>query len=223
MNKMEIDCVVLGDFETNCYVLRSVARAKDCVIIDAGLGANELIDFLKRRQLNPVAVILTHGHIDHIAGVAELCRHFQNIKLYVHRLDADMLGDSKMNLAAMSPTLHSYCDGAMGTSLKTCGADALLEDGVVIEAAELKLRVLHTPGHTPGGVCLYCEADGVVFTDDALFAGSIGRTDFPGGDTAQLLKGIRQKLLSLPEDTVVYPGHGPQTTIAQEKQSNPFL
>jgi glyoxylase-like metal-dependent hydrolase (beta-lactamase superfamily II) len=209
---MEIDCVVLGDFETNCYVLRSVARAKDCVIIDAGLGANELIEFLKRRQLNPVAVVLTHGHIDHIAGVAELRRLFQNTKLYVHRLDADMLGDSKMNLAAM-----------MGTSLTTCGADVLLEDGVIIEAAELKLRVLHTPGHTPGGICLYCEADGVVFTDDALFAGSIGRTDFPGGDTAQLLKGIRQKLLSLPEDTVVHPGHGPQTTIAQEKQSNPFL
>jgi glyoxylase-like metal-dependent hydrolase (beta-lactamase superfamily II) len=111
----------------------------------------------------------------------------------------------------------------MGGAFSTEPADFSLEDGSVVEQAGVRLQVLHTPGHTPGGICLYSKDEGIVFTDDTLFAESIGRTDFPGGSLQQLLKGIREKLFTLPENTVVYPGHGPSTTIAREKTHNQFF
>jgi glyoxylase-like metal-dependent hydrolase (beta-lactamase superfamily II) len=110
-----------------------------------------------------------------------------------------------------------------GTFLTAKKADNLVEEGDIIDKIQIKLRVIHTPGHTPGGICLYCEKDGIIFVGDTLFAGSIGRTDFPNGDMRQLLEGIKHKLLVLPDDTVVYPGHGPETTIGREKTDNPFL
>jgi glyoxylase-like metal-dependent hydrolase (beta-lactamase superfamily II) len=209
---MIIDSLTLGAYESNCYVLRSSETNKNCVIIDTGLGASKLIKFLQENQLNPVIVILTHGHIDHIEGVALLRGEFSGIKVYIHKLDAEMLADPFANLSAMT-----------GTAFSIEPADFLLEDQGIIEEAEVKLRVLHTPGHTPGGICLYCKEEGVVFTDDALFADSIGRTDFPKGNTEQLLQSIKEKLFNLPDETKIYPGHGPSTTIAHEKQYNPFM
>lgn len=209
---MKIDCLVVGDYETNCYVLRSNATAKDCLIIDPGLGASRLLGFIKQHKLNTVAVVLTHGHIDHIGGVAELRENYPDVKVYIHKLDAKMLEDAHRNLSAM-----------LGETFNTKPADFYLEDGSVIEQAGIKLQVLHTPGHTPGGICLYLMDEGIVFTDDTLFAESIGRTDFPGGSMEQLLKGIKEKLFTLPDDTVVYPGHGPSTTIAREKAHNQFF
>jgi glyoxylase-like metal-dependent hydrolase (beta-lactamase superfamily II) len=123
-----------------------------------------------------------------------------------------MLENSYSNLSTM-----------MGAAFSTEPADFSLEDGRVIEQAGVKLQVLHTPGHTPGGICLYSKDEGTVFTDDTLFAESIGRTDFPGGSLEQLLKSVREKLFTLPDDTIVYPGHGPSTTIAQEKTHNQFF
>ena len=209
---MKVDCLILGDYETNCYVLRSSGTDKDCVIIDPGLEAGRLIDFLGEHRINPVAVVLTHGHIDHVAGVAALRERYPDVKVYIHKLDADMLAEPHRNLSAMT-----------GGSFVTEPADAIVEENSVIEQAGIKLEVLHTPGHTPGGICLYSKDEGIVFTDDTLFADSIGRTDFPGGSMSQIIESIRQKLLTLPGDTKVYPGHGPITTIAREKANNPFL
>jgi len=157
-----------------------------------------------QHNLYPVAVILTHGHPDHTAGVATLRESFPDIKVYIHKLDAEMLTSSLVPPpSSIVPIL-------------------LLEEEIVIEQAGIKLQVLHTPGHTSGGICLYSEDEGIVFTDDALFAEGVGRTDL-GGNMAQLIKSIREKLLTLPDDTKVYPGHGPVTTIAHEKAYNQFL
>lgn len=209
---MKIDCVILGAYETNCYVLRSNQEAQDCLIIDAGLEAEELIDLLKKNQLNPVAVVLTHGHIDHIGGVAILRECYPDIKVYIHKLDAEMLTEAHSNLSILA-----------GEQFSTEPAEVIIEDESVIDEAGIQLQVLHTPGHTPGGICLYSQDEGAVFTDDTLFAESIGRTDFPKGSMSELLKSIKDKLLSLPDDTVVFPGHGPVTTLGREKAHNQYL
>ena len=209
---MKIDRLILGAYETNCYILRNCEAAKDCLIVDAGLGAGKLIKFLQEHKLNPVAVVLTHGHIDHIAGVAALRAKFADIKVYVHKVDAKMLTEAEHNLSALA-----------GVPFNTEPADLFIEDGDVIEQAGIKLQVLHTPGHTPGGICLYSKDEGIVFTDDTLFADSIGRTDFPNGSMSQLLNSIKEKLFTLPDETKVYPGHGPITTIAREKAHNQFF
>jgi glyoxylase-like metal-dependent hydrolase (beta-lactamase superfamily II) len=209
---MHIDYLILGGYQTNCYVLRKNDAVQDCFIIDPGLEAEELLEFLDELKLNPLAAILTHGHIDHIAGVSALRNSFPEIKVYIHNLDAEMLTDPVNNLSAMT-----------GMTFVTEPQDVSLKEGDVIDLAGVKLLVLHTPGHTPGGISLYSKQDGVVFVGDTLFADSIGRTDFPGGSMSQLLDSVREKLFTLPEETKVYPGHGPATTIAREKEYNPFF
>jgi hydroxyacylglutathione hydrolase len=209
---MKIDRLILGAYQTNCFVLRESKAAKDCLIIDTGLDAGELVDFLEAHNLNPVAAILTHGHADHVTGLVALRSRFPHIKVYIHKLDAGMLTGEKDNLSALA-----------GVSFSAEPADFYLEEGDVIKQANIKLDVLHTPGHTPGGICLYSKDEGIVFVGDTLFADSVGRTDMPGGSGTQLIKSIKQKLCPLPDETIVYPGHGPQTTIAQEKANNPFI
>lgn len=209
---MKIDRLILGDFETNCYVVRKDESAGECLVVDTGLDSRDMIAFLARHRLTPTAVILTHGHVDHIAGLAGLRSEFPQLRVYVHRLDGPMLGDSQANLSEMAMM-----------PVTTAPADVLLEDGDTIDEAGIRLTVLHTPGHTPGGICLYAETEGVVFAGDTLFADGIGRTDFPGGDARQLLDSIRTKLLVLPEPTAVYPGHAMRTTVGREKACNSFL
>ncbi|MHC4912499.1 MAG: MBL fold metallo-hydrolase [Planctomycetota bacterium] len=209
---MKIDGLILGSYQTNSYILREDESAEDCLIVDTGLEAGGLIEFLSEHKLNPAAVALTHGHADHIRGVALLREKFPGIKVYIHRLDTEMLTGAVSNLSLME-----------GIRFSTEPADFVLEEGDVVEQAGIKLKVLHTPGHTPGGICLYSEDDGVVFSGDTLFCAGIGRTDFPGGSMTRLLKSIREKLFVLPDETVVYPGHGPVTTITQEKANNPYL
>ncbi|MHC4396851.1 MAG: MBL fold metallo-hydrolase [Planctomycetota bacterium] len=209
---MKIEHLILGSYETNCYVLRVDESAKDCLIVDTGLEAGALIEFLQSHELNPVIAVFTHGHADHITGIPLLRENYPDIKIYIHKLDAKMLTRATSNLSLLA-----------GRVFRTKPADCLIEEPDVIEAAGIKLEVLHTPGHTRGGISLYSKDEQILFSGDALFAGSVGRTDMPGGNMGQLIAGIKEKLLPLPEETVVYPGHGPVTTIAREKMNNPFL
>jgi len=227
---MKIDRLILGAYQTNCYILLASVAAKacpersrkDCLVIDTGLEAGELVDFLQRHKLNPVAVVLTHGHADHTTGVAVLRENHPDIKVYIHKLDAEMLTPPLTREAGLTKT-DSNMFAFAKQPFSTEPADFSLEEGDVIEQAGIKLKVLHTPGHTPGGISLYSKDEGIVFVGDTLFAESVGRTDLPGGSAAQLLKSIKEKLCVLPDDTIVYPGHGPVTTIAQEKANNHFL
>jgi len=209
---MEIRCITVGSFDSNCYVLSAAQSVKECVIIDAGLDLGALADVLLQQRLTAVALVLTHGHVDHIGGVEGLRRAFPPIHVSIHRFDQEMLASAEQNLSHLA-----------GRNLTVGQADTLLEEGDPIEAAGIRLEVLHTPGHTPGGISLLSRAEGAVFTGDALFAESIGRTDFPGGDHRQLVSAIRNKLLALPDETRVYPGHGPSTTIGWERRHNPYL
>lgn len=209
---MQIDRLILGELQTNCYVVRAEESAKDCLVIDPGADPEELIDLLGRQDLNPVATILTHGHADHIVGTAVLRRDYPQMRVYVHRLDAPMLTDPQANLSVY-----------LGRLFAGEPADVLLEDGDTIDLAGVRLNVLHTPGHSPGGVCLYAPQENLVFVGDTLFAGSIGRSDFEGGDENLLLESIRTRLLTLPDATAVYPGHGMRTTIGREKRANPYV
>jgi len=209
---MKIDRLILGDFQTNCYVVRREESASDCLVVDPGLDADDLIEFLTEHRLHPRAALLTHGHVDHIVGTAALRRQFPQVRLYIHRLDAPMLTDPRANLSLL-----------MGMTFTAEPAEVLLEDGDTVEQAGIILRVLHTPGHTPGGISLYSEPEGLVFVGDTLFADSVGRTDFPGGDMDQLIASIRTKLFTLPDSTAVYPGHGMRTTLGREKRANPFV
>ncbi len=209
---MKIDRLILGDFQTNCYVVRKDEAATDCLIVDTGLDSRDLAAFLEQRQLHPVAVVLTHGHVDHIAGLAEMRQRYPGTKVYIHKLDAKLLADPRANLSILA-----------GNPLTAEPADVLLEDGDTVQEAGMTLQVLHTPGHTPGGICLHAEQEGLVFAGDTLFADGVGRTDFPGGNMEQLVESIRSKLFCLPDATAVYPGHAMRTTIAHERAHNPFL
>jgi len=209
---MKIDRLILGDYQTNCYILRPAEQSADCLIIDTGTEAEEILDFLKKHRLISVAAVMTHGHIDHIGGMVELRRNFPDLKVYIHKSDAVMLSEPMRNLSAMT-----------GIPYVAQPADFLIEEPFTIDRVGIRFDVIHTAGHTPGGICLYSKDDGVLFSGDTLFAESVGRTDFPGGSMSQLIKNIKTKLLVLPDETVVYPGHGPSTTIGQEKRNNPFL
>lgn len=209
---MKIQTFILGDYQTNSYCVRPTESVRDCLIIDTGLQSEPLIDFLKENQLNPVAAVFTHGHIDHIDGLALLRKNWPDIKVAIHKDDSAMFEDGKLNLSAFSDI-----------PFKTSPAEIIIEAEGPLTFAGMEFHILHTPGHTPGGISLYSEKEGVVFVGDALFAGSIGRTDFPGGDFNQLITSIKSNLLTLPDETRVYSGHGPTTTIATEKRTNPFL
>lgn len=209
---MNIHDFVLGDYQTNSYVLTAYESASDCVIIDAGVGCEPLLEYLEQNKLKPAALILTHGHADHIAGVNLLREAHPDIKVAIHKLDARMLTNSIANLSAIA-----------GSFFKAEPADILIDTEEVLDFAGMSLKILRTPGHTPGGISLYSHVDSVVFSGDALFADSIGRTDFPGGDFDTLIRGIKEKLLTLPGKTKVYTGHGPATTIEREARLNQFL
>ncbi len=213
---MHIDTLILGNYENNCYIVRKNSDCSDCMIVDTGLNAEPLIKFLQRSKLNPAALILTHGHADHIAGVSIVKKLYPLTQICIHKADAAMLNDRDANLSGLS-----------GASITAPPADVIFDSETAICFAELEFELIHVPGHSPGGICLYNARDAVLFSGDSLFAGSIGRTDFPGYDMEkcclQLTDNIKRKLLVLPGKTKVLSGHGPATTIFAEKQSNPYL
>ena len=205
---MIIECIAVGPMGANCYVV-GCDDTKEAVVIDPGGDPEKIIGFLKDKGLSLKYIVNTHGHIDHIAGNDQL-RDATGAKLLIHEMDAGMLENTKLNLSAF-----------MGFSVKFKPADQLLTDGDTVEFGQVKLEVVHTPGHTRGGICLLTQ--GAAFTGDTLFNGSIGRTDFPGGDFDAIISSIKTKLMPLPDDTAVYPGHMGHSTIAYEKKNNPFL
>ena len=212
-----------GSFAANCYLV-APAPGEECVIIDPGQDAEPGIEeILDRYRLKPIAVLLTHGHIDHMWSVAPVCGA-KDIPAYIHPDDRDLLTDPGKGLSLMS---NQQFLGGMTFSEPDDVRE--LADGEAIMMAGLEFTVGHAPGHTPGSVTYGTPAQSVsaddasaLFSGDLLFAGSIGRTDLPGGDDAQMLRSLA-KTLTLPDATIVLPGHGPQTTIGTERASNPFL
>jgi len=200
----------LGPFATNCYIVESEAGV--CWVVDVGFEPGPIIDHLLDNSLTPEAVILTHGHADHIAGLGELKRTFPQTPILIHELERDFLSDPSLNLSAM-----------FGEALVAPEADRLLVGGETLTMGDTTWNIIHTPGHSPGSVTLYCPGAGVALVGDTLFADSIGRFDFPTSDGLVLFESIRQKLYTLPDETIVLPGHGPTTTIGQEKRCNPFV
>jgi hydroxyacylglutathione hydrolase len=223
-----------GSFAANCFVV-APAAGEECVIIDPGQDAAPGVDELVREhRLKPVAVILTHGHIDHIWSVAPVCGA-RDVPAFIHPADRELLTDPARGLdLSVGQQLFG------GLTLSEPDDVRELADGTVLDLAGLSLTVAHAPGHTPGSVTFRtplrepaapaapgdsaASADRqVIFTGDLLFAGSIGRTDLPGGDYATILTSLARVCLTLPDDTAVLPGHGPQTTIGRERATNPFL
>jgi len=205
---MILETVVVGPLMVNCYIVACEATRKG-LVIDPGGDAEKILSAVARHDLSIVQIINTHGHFDHVGANQALMAAF-GVGLQIHELDAPMLAHADI-------TALKYGLKAENSPPPT----SFLSDGDTIPFGKCSLTVLHTPGHTRGGCSLYGE--GVVFTGDTLFAESVGRTDFPGGSSATLLKSIREKLLTLPDATIVYPGHGPATTIGHERLHNPYL
>lgn len=205
---MITECLVVGQLGANCYVV-GCEETGEAAVIDPGGNVDKIITVIEKRGLTLKYIIDTHGHIDHIAG-NDILRETTDAQVLIHELDAEMLSDPMLNLSEL-----------MGFPIELAPADRNLNDGNVIEFGKIKFEVIHTPGHTRGGICLVGE--GAVFTGDTLFNVSIGRTDFPGGNYTTIINSIKTKLLTLPDDTLVYPGHMGSSTIGYERKHNSFV
>lgn len=205
--KVEEFCV--GEVQTNCYFVVNKAT-NELLVVDPGASAGMLAERIKENGYQPVAILLTHGHFDH-AGAAEELSKLLDVKIYAHEAEKETLENPKYNQSVMLGKTEGYY------------ADVYVKDGEMLDLAGFSIRVLHTPGHTVGGCCYYIPKEDALFSGDTLFCQSVGRTDFPGGSMGQLVRSIREKLMTLPEHIKVYPGHMDQTTIGLEKQWNPFL
>ncbi|KYH32358.1 MBL fold metallo-hydrolase [Neomoorella mulderi] len=206
---MFLKTLVVGPIGTNCYLV-GCQETKEGAVIDPGAEGERILAAAREAGLKIRYIINTHGHIDHI-GANGAIKNATGAAILIHRDDAPFLTEPGRNLSVL-----------MGTRVSSPGADRLLQEGDTITIGRtITLTVIHTPGHTPGGICL--QGEGLIFTGDTLFAGSIGRTDFPGGSFNQLLNSIKEKLFVLDDELEIYPGHGPASTIGAERADNPFF
>lgn len=207
---ISIQSFVVGPIMVNCYVIKDADTGKG-VVIDPGGNPQDIQDYIRQQHIAIDYVLNTHGHGDHIGANDAIC-NATDAKLLIHQADADMLTDTRRNLSIY-----------MGFSALSRPADGFLVEGQVIQFGHCELEIIHTPGHSPGGVCLLDRQDQVLFSGDSLFAQSIGRCDFPGASQTDLVAALKKKILVLDDRIRVYPGHGPITEIGWERQNNPFL
>lgn len=209
---IQIITVVSQAFQQNTYIAR-LNNQNECVVIDPGLEPDKILALLEKNKLTPAAILNTHGHADHIGGNGALKKRWPHCPIVIGVDDAPKLTDPWLNLSA-----------SFGVPITSPPADVLVKDGEFYEAAGFEWQVRTIPGHTVGHVVYLWEGQEppVVFVGDVIFAGSVGRTDFPDGDHRRLILGIRSKLFTLPDETLLYSGHGEPTTVGEEKESNPF-
>jgi glyoxylase-like metal-dependent hydrolase (beta-lactamase superfamily II) len=204
------EILIVGPLQCNCSILGDKA-SREAIVVDPGDDISRIVSLLEQHQLTVKQIIVTHAHIDHIAGAQRL-KHLTGAPILYNQNDLPLV--KMMDIQA----------GWLGIPTpEVAPPDASLEDGQAISIAGLTGTILHTPGHTEGSVCLYLPQQTLLLAGDTLFAGSVGRTDLPGGNTSKLLKSIRDSLLTLPDEVTVIPGHGPKTSIGTERESNPFL
>jgi len=207
---MDYKKIITGQLDVNTYIItQTTGASKDCLVIDPSDHCREVVKYMQKENLRPISILLTHGHFDHIMGIPEILAENGEAKIFIHDNDKDMLSDSSRNGSIL-----------MGADFAVNGGVNSLTEGVT-RVGEFELTVFHVPGHTQGG-CAFLFDD-VCFCGDTIFAGSVGRTDLPGGDSGQLISSIREKILTLPPQTVLCPGHGGRTTVEREARSNPFL
>ncbi|OIP41870.1 MBL fold metallo-hydrolase [Candidatus Desantisbacteria bacterium CG2_30_40_21] len=205
---MQVDTLIVGELRVNCYII-SHEDSRECIIIDPGENGERILQFLEEKGLTPIYIINTHGHSDHI-GANLFIAEQTGAKILIHQNDAKMLHDPISNLSSFlsNPAVSKQ-------------ADYILEDGEILEISGITIEVVHTPGHTKGGICL--KIDNYLFTGDTLFAGGVGRTDFPSGSHKTLMESIGKRLMTLSDEITIYPGHGESSTIGMERRNNPFL
>ena len=206
---MKVELFVTGIISTNCYVAVN-EETKQAVVIDPALASMRMMNQIREEGLKIEAILLTHGHFDHIMGIDGFLKEYQ-VPVYVHEDDLPMMEDPQWNQSSIYTRGYTF-SGAVP-----------VKDGQVLSYAGYDFQVLHTPGHTPGGCCYYVASEHVLFSGDTLFQRSVGRTDFEGSSTSALIRGIREKLMTLPDDTHVYPGHMGETMIGYERENNPFI
>jgi len=208
--QLHIAGFALGQWQTNCYVVHAAGGA--AWFVDAGFQPGPMLDYAREHDLHPEKLVLTHAHVDHIGGVAAVRDAYPGLPIAIHRDEAGFLSDTGLNLSAY-----------LAEPVVAPDADEMLDHGQRLTLSGVAFEVRHTPGHSPGGITLYQREHAVALVGDALFAGSIGRHDFPTSDGPLLIRSIHAQLLTLPDETRVLPGHGPETTIGAERVGNPFL